>query len=201
MKIKNINTVILLLLTIFVVACGREKGDSEVIKLEKKISTDTLNVEIMIELGRLYHERANPEKAVRILGKAVKIEKDSPIALIYLGSSYTMMAGQAEKVEDKLSYLEKGMRILDETAEKYPDNYEVRLIRGVNSMNIPDMFGRYRIAIKDFEYILSSVDSIPKSEERIILEYLKIAYLKAEENEKASLVENKLDSLMKNDSI
>jgi Flp pilus assembly protein TadD len=32
-----------------------------------------------------------------------------------------------------------------------PDNPEIRLVRGINSLNIPDQFGRLPIALEDFE--------------------------------------------------
>lgn len=50
--------------------------------------------------------------------------------------------------------VEKGIDDMDKAVELTPDDISVRLVRGVNSVQLPSFFNRLATAIKDFSYLL-----------------------------------------------
>ena len=188
----------LIILCILIVSFGCRKKGKEVDReavLISQIKKDSTNIHALTELGIYYHNNWRPKKAIDIFNKILKLDKQNPIALIYLGSSYTILADKSKKVEDKLRYLDKGTRLMDETVAKFPDNYAVRLVRGINSVSLPDMFGRYRLAIEDFEYLLKDETKIPQKDLPMILKYLARAYEKNNQKEKAAKIRERLSKI------
>jgi len=189
---RNSPIVLLLLLSLLVFCSRKEKTTSRESELKGIIKKDSTNIQALLELGIYYHNQRVPDKAIDLFDRVLQLDKDNPIAQIYLGSSYTILADKSAKVEDKLRYLEKGTRILDETVKKYPDNYVVRLVRGINSVCLPDMFGRFRLAIEDLEYLLKDESKIPEKDLIMILESLAKAYKKDNQFSRAAEIEKRL---------
>jgi len=83
--------------------------------LEKK----ALNPQLLGELGRIYFQDGDYEKALRVLEPAVKMGPSNPDAMFFLGRTY-MELGQAEKAVD----------ILEGLTKNYPDFSEARYFLG-----------------------------------------------------------------------
>lgn len=194
------NNLILLLPLLFLVVCccKRETTTTKESKLQEIITRDSANIQALLELGIYYHDQGKPEKAIDLFNKVLILDENNPTAQVYLGSSYTILADKSPKVEDKLRYLEKGTRILDETVKKFPDNYTVRLVRGINSVHLPDMFGRFRLAIEDLEYLLKDEAKVPKKDLTMILQFLAKAYKKDNQPAKALEIQKRIAELESN---
>lgn len=182
----------MLLLFLIFFCSKKEKTISRESELKEIIKKDSTNIQALLELGIYYHDQHVPDKAIDLFNRVLHLNKDNPVAQVYLGSSYTILADKSTKVEDKLRYLEKGTRILDATVKKYPDNYVVRLVRGINSVCLPDMFGRFRLAIEDLEYLLKDESKIPEKDLIMILEFLAKAYKKDNQFSRGAEIEKRI---------
>ena len=93
-----------------------------------------------------------------------------------------MMAGASKNIQEKVKWSQFVLADLDETVQKYNDNWFVHYMRGINSMNWPDMFHRKPVAIEDFKFLINYVKNHPGKIEPEYLEkihfYLGYAYYK-----------------------
>lgn len=190
----------IIIITILSACQKKEKSISKELELKELLKKDPSNVQVMLELGIYYHDLRRPNEAIEYLNRLLEIDKDNPIGLVYLGSSYTILADKSQKVEDKLAYLEKGTRLLDEAVKRFPDNCLVRLVHGINSCCLPPMFGRFRLAIDDFEYLLKNEERIPKEDLALILKYLARAYEMDNQIEKSAEIKKRLNNLKHNEA-
>jgi tetratricopeptide (TPR) repeat protein len=189
---KKIRFIIFILIIFSAFCQHQDKKVSKEKELKELLQRDSCNVEVLLELGIYYHDKTRPKEAIEVFERLLNLDKENPVACVYLGSSWTIMADKAEKVEDKLRYLEKGTRLLDEAVEKFPDNYTVRLVRGINSACLPEMFGRFRLTIKDLEYLLEDGEKIPQKDLPMILSYLATAYKMDNQPQKAAECERRI---------
>ncbi|MGQ9534762.1 MAG: tetratricopeptide repeat protein [bacterium] len=189
----------IIIMAVILPSCQKkEKSVSREWELRELLKKEPSNVKVLLELGIYYHNVQKPNEAIEYLNRVLEIKKDDPLGLVYLGSSYTILADKSQRVEDKLAYVEKGTRLLDEAVKKFPENFEVRLVHGINSVCLPPMFGRFRLAIDDFEYLLTKEEKIPKEQLLQILEYLARAYEMDNQFQKATEIKKRLTTL-KND--
>jgi tetratricopeptide (TPR) repeat protein len=130
-------------------------------ELEESLQQKPNDVEMLIALGKLYHDQGAGgnteavEKGFTCLDKALQLDPTNAIALVYRGSLWTMRGRDAWFPFTKLSHVDKGIDELDKAAELAPDNITVRLTRGINSLQLPSMFKRLGTALKDFSFLLA----------------------------------------------
>jgi tetratricopeptide (TPR) repeat protein len=127
--------------------------------LEKALDQDPEDYDILKGLGIAYHHRAKNDakgyarKAVEMLSRAQEISPDDNETLCYLGSATTIMAKTTWNPMKKMSYVNKGMELMDRAVEREPDNYSVRATRGLNATHLPTFLEREPIALEDFEHL------------------------------------------------
>jgi tetratricopeptide (TPR) repeat protein len=139
------------------------KRETKIKSLESKLKKTNNNkdkVKILKNLGVLYHQEAvlgNEEavnKAIDSLKKAQGIN-NSPVVKAWYGSALTLKA-RYSFVFGKIYYSKKGINILDEAINMVPENIEVRLLRGVNSVYLPNfIFHRLELAAKDLKFVIN----------------------------------------------
>jgi len=127
---------------------------------EKRLKTSPDDRELLLKLGRFYHDQAGledradaVEKAEKHLSRLLSLAPDNADALAYMGSVLTIKARASAPSMESLEYLNQGFSMLDRAVLLSPENLEIRLVRGVNSVHVPAEFGRGDLALEDFRAI------------------------------------------------
>ncbi len=132
----------------------------QVERWEEQLKQDPENEKILLNLGKYYHDRGGSQHDKQAVKKAeeyflqvLSIDSTHGLALVYYGSLLTMKARDASLPWNKLKYVKKGLARMDKAVYFEPDNPEVRLIRGINSVSLPSRFNRLSCGLEDFEHI------------------------------------------------
>ncbi|MBN1938653.1 MAG: hypothetical protein JW843_03640 [Candidatus Aminicenantes bacterium] len=144
-----------LILASILAAFGQSVDD-----LEDRLKKDPDNKEILLALGRIYHDRAGlegqsgaEEKAEKHLRRLLEIDPDNASAMVNMGSVLTIQAGNLGESMEALDLLNRGFALMDRAVLLAPRNPEIRLVRAVNSLLVPEIFGRNGLVLGDFEAI------------------------------------------------
>jgi tetratricopeptide (TPR) repeat protein len=135
---------------------------AQISQWEKQLEADPDNTELLLNLGKAYHDLAGVEEdedavqqAESYLSRLMKIDPQNAVALVYYGSVLTMKARDAFLPWEKMKYMRKGFATMDSAVALDPHSPEVRLIRANNGTSVPKMFHRLKIALADFQFIES----------------------------------------------
>lgn len=158
MKVRSLSKLVIFLSIIFSLTVS-VLAQTE--NFEERLKQDPENPALLLEAGRIYYEGAyegsdakeNFKKAEQVFKKLLELDSKNAVALVYYGSMLTMKARDVSAPQDKLDYVSQGISRMDKAVMFAPDNPEVRLIRGTNSVHLPDMFQRLSYAMKDFRHI------------------------------------------------
>ncbi|MEM6392963.1 MAG: hypothetical protein AAF797_09345 [Planctomycetota bacterium] len=89
-------------------------------------------------------------------------DPDNPLLMAYRGSSKMIAARNATFGPVKGLHARAGGKLLDAAVEAEPDNLEIRFLRGISTVNLPRIAGRYQPALADLRLVLDgSADAIP----------------------------------------
>lgn len=89
------------------------------------------------------------KQANGLLKMMVKNEPKNALANAYFGSTYAVMGRDAESLVNKIRYVNRGLRYLDEALHLAPDDFVVRFIRANVNSSLPEMFSRADKATED----------------------------------------------------
>ncbi len=140
---------------------GKSYTQDNVKDLEGILAQKPNDVETLMKLGKIYHDQGVAgnddavDKGFTCFDKILQIDPSSAIALAYRGSLWTLRARDAWWPFTKMKDVDKGVDEMDKAVDLAPDNISVRLVRGINSVNLPSMFHRLPVALKDFEHMMS----------------------------------------------
>ena len=129
--------------------------------LEALLQQNPNDIESLVALGRIYHdegarnESGSVDKGIECLDKALELDPHNAVAVAYRGSFWTMQGRDAWFPFTKLKYVDKGIDELDKAVDLEPENMTVRLVRGINSLQLPSLFNRLGTALKDFSFLLA----------------------------------------------
>ncbi|MBN2244629.1 MAG: hypothetical protein JW755_02170 [Candidatus Aminicenantes bacterium] len=163
-KIKFIAILTILFLSLLLMTSAL---DAQVGKWEEQLKGDPDNQELLLNLGRYYHDAASDGDGTSLscaeeyLSTLLNLDPDNALALVYYGSVLTMKARDASSPWDAMDYLESGFFKMDKAVILAPNEPEVRLLRGINSLHIPEEFQRLYLALEDFgaiEELISNSD-------------------------------------------
>ena len=104
---------------------------------------------IRLHNAGLKGEKSAAKEANKLLEIIVKKYPKNGVAAAYFGSTYTLMARDAENVVDKVRYSNRGIRYLDVALELAPEDFLVRFIRAKVNSSLPSMFSRAEKATED----------------------------------------------------
>ncbi len=155
--IRKLSTIILFCLLV----AGISRAQDSVKVLEGILQEKPDDIGTLIKLGRIYHSQGAAgnkdaiDKGFTCFDKVLQIDPSNAIALAYRGSLWTIRARDAWWPFTKMSNVDKGIDELDKAAELAPNDITVRLVRGINSVQLPSMFRRLATALKDFNYLLN----------------------------------------------
>ncbi|MCB0263725.1 MAG: hypothetical protein KDE52_00265 [Calditrichaeota bacterium] len=88
----------------------------------------------------------------------------------YTGALVGLKAKYAFWPQDKLSYVNDGLKLLDEGLEKMPDDLETLFIHGTACHYLPSFIGRGAQAAADFEKIVHLLPSAYQSHDPELIE-------------------------------
>lgn len=172
--------------------------------LEEALRSNPGDVSLLMELGRLYHDKAAAgdadaiDKGFRCLDKLLNIDTANVVALAYRGDLWALRAGDSWWPPNKWSYLRKGVADLDLAVGLAPDNMMIRMLRGMNALAAPSFLGRLSIALEDFIVLLKHPAFADQSRElRVsIYYYAGVAHKRADDYDKARELFKKAISIL-----
>ena len=155
-RIKIISVLTILFLSLLLLTSAL---DGQVDEWEEQLKVSPDNQALLLNLGRYYHDASSEgngtalSRAEECLSNLLNLDPDNALALVYFGSVLTMKARDAGSSWDAMEYLEIGFSKMDEAVILAPNEAEVRLLRGINSLHIPEEFQRLYLAVEDFRAI------------------------------------------------
>jgi tetratricopeptide (TPR) repeat protein len=153
-----VNKYLLLFLTILLTSSlfAQNKIDS----LKTIIKNDPDNIPALIALGVNYHDlgvesdKKAVDKGKDIFEKVLSLDPTNAFATGYYGSILSLKARDASMPWTKIKYAKKGFEHLDKSIQMNPDDLDVRLIRAMNSYQVPKIMKRLPLALEDFNFII-----------------------------------------------
>lgn len=138
------------------------------------------------------------DQAIEMLEAILKDSPDNALARAYLGSAYTLKARDVA-LWNKRRWAERGAEALDAAVKTAPLNPRVRLVRAINSYNLPRILGRHGEAKEDFAFLLQAVEAHPESLgddlKRAIYFHAGAFALRESENERALTLLEEADAI------
>ena len=136
---------------------AQDKIDS----LRTVIKNDPDNIQALTALGVFYHDlgvegdKNAVEKGEQLFEKVLSLDSDNAFATGYYGSILSLKARDAKMPWSKIKYAKKGFEQLDKSIQMNPDDLDVRLIRAMNSYQVPKIMKRLPVALEDFDFIIN----------------------------------------------
>ncbi|MCP4725681.1 MAG: hypothetical protein GY863_11625 [bacterium] len=153
------------LILFIIVLCFSGITTAQVKLWKDSLSRDPENTELLMILGKYYHNAAGEGvsetavlKAEKYLQKILEIESRNGTAMVYLGSVFTMKARDTLIPWKKWDYMQDGFRMIDKGIKTEPENTEARLVRAIHCVNVPSYFGRLDTGLEDFEFLSRAVE-------------------------------------------
>jgi tetratricopeptide (TPR) repeat protein len=137
--------------------------------IERQPAEDPTNVSLVVAAARAClgeAQRGNGEalsKAEEYLDRALSMAPDNPQILVLHGSMLVLKGRDAKLPLMKMRYVQNGLKEMDRAVELAPKDFEVRYVRGVYALNLPDIFERSGTAVEDFECLLRMAVQAPDS--------------------------------------
>lgn len=135
-------------------------AQTKVDSLKTIIKNEPNNVHALIALGVHYHDLgvAGDQKAVErgeeLLKKALLLDPNNAYAMGFYGSILSLKARDASMPWTKVKYAKQGFEQLDKSIGMNPDDLDVRLIRAMNSYQVPKIMKRLSLSLEDFDFII-----------------------------------------------
>jgi tetratricopeptide (TPR) repeat protein len=175
------------------VFAARVFAQDKIRELEGSLRSNPNDESVLMELGRLYHDKAAAgdadaiDNGFRCLDRLLSLDSANVIARAYRGDLWAMKARDSWWPPNKWSALRKGAAELDLAVGMAPDNMMVRLLRGMNALAAPGFLGRLSIALEDFIVLLKhpAFPDQPKELRVSIYYYAGIAHKRADDYDKA----------------
>lgn len=136
-------------------------AQNKIDSLTARLKTEPKNITVLTELAIAYHDlgvdgnKNAVKKGLEYIEKVRGLDSTQALALAYHGSLMTLKARDASMPWNKLKYTKEGFLLLDRAIALEPENLEARLVRAMNSYQVPEFMGRLETAISDFKFILA----------------------------------------------
>jgi tetratricopeptide (TPR) repeat protein len=132
---------------------------------EARLAANPNDQEALLRLGIYYHNRGGEgdekavDKAVDFLDRLLQLHNRNTVAMAFYGSAVTMQGRDSFLPWNKMKYVNEGIGKLDKAVMLDSTNLRVRMVRGINSVNLPDFLNRRPFALRDFAFIAAHADS------------------------------------------
>jgi hypothetical protein len=177
-------------------ASGREIAD-----LQARVAADPRDLEARTRLGIAWAEIAatGSEDAIAAaleqFDALLAAKPECAIARVHRGAAFVLRAQHAPMVE-KMSCAQRGFREMDAAVASAPDDAAVRLVRAVNSGQMPQFLGRAVLARSDFDWLVTlagdETAAVPAVLRRAIFHQAGAFALKERRSEAVHLLEQAL---------
>lgn len=140
--------------------------------LEKQLNARPDSAEMLMKLAIYYHDRGIEgdkdavQKSEKYLKQVLEKNADQAIALAYLGSVYTLMGRDSTMFWKKMKYVQEGLAKIDRAIEMAPNDLAIRMIRMMNSLNLPAFLNRRHYYFRDLEYVTAQKEFVAWPEEQ-----------------------------------
>jgi tetratricopeptide (TPR) repeat protein len=135
----------------------------------------------LVALGQQALDANKVDEAIAHLEKAAAADPKDPEALAWLGSAQVRKAKEASLFQ-KSGWVKKGFNTLDEAVERSPKAFIVYMVRGITATQVPDMFRKAPVAVKDLSTVVAmrekNPEAVPDSVMPSVYLHLGIAYKK-----------------------
>ncbi|MGP1458749.1 MAG: hypothetical protein ACTTKL_05510 [Treponema sp.] len=154
----------------FAQTTGTSSGNLE--SLIQKTQENPESYEAWFDLGVKYHSLANSEvkgaadKAVEALQKAHDIRND-PLSLSWLGSAWTLKGDDAKNPINKIDYVLKGAKMMDEAVSQAENDVVVRRVRIETFDALPVFFAKKQTVEDDLVYLIKLYEKSPDAFDNI----------------------------------
>lgn len=134
----------------------------EIISLKEKVAKEPDSFDLLFALGKAYYDVENYEEAEKVLKRAVEIDQSSSEAYKIL--AYTQGAINEAGYDPRI-YMDTDFRTdlafeaaaaLDKAVALAPEDIELRLTRGITSVNMPFFVNKIDQGIADLEMVIES---------------------------------------------
>ena len=112
----------------------------------------------LVSQGRQALDARRFDEAIALFERAVSADPKNPAALAWLGNAQVRKAGGVEPL-DAAGWVKRGFDTLDEAVERFPDAFVVYLVRGITAANVPEMFRKAPVAVKDLGAVVTMRDA------------------------------------------
>ncbi len=136
-------------------------AQNKIDSLKVKLKTEPNNIQALTDLGIYYHDLGvkSDKKAVEngeeLFTKILSLDSTNAVATAYLGSILSLKARDARMPWNKIKYAKRGFVQLDKAVQMEPENLNVRVIRAMNSYQVPQIMKRMKFAFEDFNFIIN----------------------------------------------
>ena len=136
-------------------------------ELQKQLAAQPTNSALLFQLADLCHDEGvnNNKDAVKLaekyLRELLRLDSSNAPALALLGSTYTMKGRDAFWPGTQISLVKEGNKMMDEAARLAPENFEVRIMRGLNNVRMPGFLKREEIARADLAWLWAKLQAQP----------------------------------------
>ena len=139
------------------------EGDSEkVAGIKKSLKESPENASLVLALGKAYYDEGSYARARDVLKRYTEISEDDVEGWMLLAMSYGRIAetGYDEHIYDDTNYMSnlafEATAAIEKAAELDPDDYEIRLAKGIWGIQMPFFLGKHEEAAKDLEALLKT---------------------------------------------
>jgi tetratricopeptide (TPR) repeat protein len=133
----------------------------------------------LVAQGRQALDAKRIDEAIGLFERAASADAKNPAALAWLGSAQVRKAGGVPPME-AAGWVKRGFDTLDEAVERFPATFVVYLVRGITATNVPDMFHKAPVAVKDLSAVVTmreaNAQSVPEAVMPTVYLHLGLAY-------------------------
>jgi hypothetical protein len=141
--------------------------NAEKSRLQKAIAADPSNPALRFQLGAVLcdlgadGDEAAAGEALKLFAALHKETPNDAEVLAFYGNACTIEA-KFSFILTKLSWAHDGFNYLDTAVKDAPEDVTVRVIRALNSAQVPDFLGREQTAREDFAWIMQRLSDRPQ---------------------------------------
>jgi tetratricopeptide (TPR) repeat protein len=129
---------------------------------EQEAWKDVFSEAVKLHMQGVEGDKEAAQKAYQLMEKVRELASNNNLVEAYYGSASTLLARDIVDPMEKLKKATRGLKILDISVSKEPDNTEIRILRAYVCSRIPEnFFHRSVLAIEDFNYLLGRYEKVP----------------------------------------
>ncbi|MGD9488931.1 MAG: tetratricopeptide repeat protein [Calditrichaceae bacterium] len=185
------NLPLILLFGILVMSVHSGHAQYEEDSLKTILKNNPHDSETMLKLAVIYHDQGVDgdkdavKKSEQYLTKILEVSPSNALAMAYLGSVHSLYGRDSKMPWNKIKHVKKGTAIMDSAVALAPADPDVRLVRAMNSLNLPGFLGRRKFCFIDFQFIIDgeSFQSAPGEMKALVYYHYARAFEKEDKKE------------------